>query len=553
MAIGGQMKKLTKKAKIIILVAVLVFATVGIAFGAVAGSDKIYRGVSVAGIDLGGMSQEEASEILSQREFFGDIPSFECDGRVFDVSPDVFSLSCDSEATVKTAYNAGRGGNAFSRVKNAIVLMANGCEIPMEVKYDAEALNIALDAHIGDMRTPTVGSQFRVDGDKLYILNGNKGIDVNFDKLENEFAKIADGSRENILVSVEPVEPEPVSVKELRAQFCREKQDADYKIENKRITYTESVDGIDFDDGEVEKILSENVNNIKEYSIPLKIDKAERTVETLNEELFGDCLGTYTSRYNPGEVGRTKNVTLAANKINNVVLQKGDVFSYNEIVGERTVARGFTGAKVYAGGNVVDGLGGGICHVSSVLYNAVLYADLQIVSRSCHSLPVTYVPLGRDATVAYGSIDFKFKNQYDTPVKISSSIGGGVLTVSVYGKKNGDKKVELSTERLRTIPYSVIEEEDATLAVGATKVKQAGSDGAVVNTYKKVIENGKVISNKMIHTSYYNPINKIVLVHPAEEVPEVPVPDVPVTETPVPEAPVSEADALETSENFPSA
>lgn len=541
------MKKLSKKTKIIIASAAVVLAAAVAVFAFIASSDKIYRGVSAAGVELGGMTQAQAAELLSKQDFFTDLPQLECEGRSFDVSPEAVSLACDGEATAKAAYETGRGGNAFSRVINAVGLAFSHKEIPISVKYDSAALDAVFNEHIGDLRTPAVESQFRIDGDKLYIKNGNKGIDVNTEKLEDALAFAAAGSKEKIKLSIEPVEPEPVTTEELRKQFCREKTEADYKIENKRITYTESVDGIDFDDAEVEKVLADNLNNPNEYAVPLKIVKPERTVETIDKELFGDCLGTYTSHYNPGEVGRTKNVTLAANNINNVVLAKDEVFSYNEIVGERTVERGFTGAKVYAGGNVVDGLGGGICHVSSVLYNAVLYADLQIVTRTCHSLPVTYVPLGLDATVAYGSIDFKFKNQYDNPVKITSSIGGGVLTVSVYGKKTSDKKVELSTERVRTIPFSVIEEPNEAIAVGTTRTKQSGSDGAVVNTYKKVTENGKVVSNKMIHTSYYNPINKIVLVPPAVEEPipetgETPevTPDIPAAETPsvTEEAPV---------------
>lgn len=513
------MKKLTKKTKIIIA-AVLVVAAVAVPFSLIATSDKIYHGVSAAGVDLGGMSVSDAAELLSAQPFFAELPQFECEGRVFDVSAEAVSLACDAEATAKAAYETGRGGNAFARVINAVGLAFNHADLPISVAYDTAALDAVFSEHIGDLRTPTVESQFRIDGDRIYIVNGNKGIDVNAEKLKSALASAAAGDKANIKLSVEPIEPKPVSVAELRSRFCCEKKEADYKIENKRITYTESADGIDFDDAEAEKILADNVNNPGEYAVPLKIDKAERTVETIDKELFGDCIGTYTSRYNPGEVGRTKNVTLAANKINNVVLAPGDTFSYNEIVGERTAARGFAGAKVYAGGSVVDGLGGGICQVSSTLYNAVLYADLQIVTRTCHSLPVTYVPLGRDATVAYGSIDFKFKNQYDTPVKVSSSIGGGVLTVSVYGTNTSGKKVEISTERVRTIPFSTVEEPDPSIAAGTTKTKQSGSDGAVVNTYKKVTEGGRVTSNKMIHTSYYNPINKVVLVPPAAETPE---------------------------------
>ncbi len=522
------MKDMKLKTKIIIASIAFVIVAIIACLTALACSSKIYNGISVSGVDLGGMTVEKAEKYLAEQDFFDNLPSFVCDGREFEVATDDISLTCDAKKTVAAAHAYGRDANIFYRIGNIFDVMFNGTDLPIEISYNEEKLNAIFDEQIGDLRTPSVEPEIRIDGDKLYIKNGSQGLDVNKDKLCADLQLIASGKDDKIELLIETVNPTLISAQTLHDEYAKEMVNAAYTISNMRITYTESENGVDFDIAEAEKIINDNIKNSHEYVIPLTITKPEMTTEELDKSLFGDCLGTYTTRYNAGEIGRTKNVTLAARSINNIVLEKGQVFSYNRIVGERSTARGYAGAKVYANGEVVEGLGGGICQVSSTLYNAVLYADLQIVSRTCHSLPVAYVPLGRDATVAYGSIDFQFKNQYDSPVKVSSSVGGGVLTVSIYGKKTSDKKVEISTQHISSTPFNTIEQPDDTIAEGTTKVKQSGSNGAVVNTYKKVTENGKVISNKMIHTSRYSPINKIVLVPPVVEVPE----EVPPAETP---------------------
>ncbi|MBQ6998938.1 MAG: VanW family protein [Clostridia bacterium] len=531
------MKDMKLKTKIIIACVAFVLAAIIACLTALACSNKIYNGVSVSGVNLGGMTVDAAEKFLSNEDFFDKLPAFVCDDREFEIEAEDISLKCDADKTAEIAHAYGRDANIFYRIGNIFNVMFNGEDLPIEISYDEEKLNAIFDEQIGDLRTPSVEPEIRVEGDKLYIKNGSQGLDVNKDKLRADLQLVAAGDENKIELLIETVNPTPISAESLHEQYAKEVVEAAHSISNMRITYTESENGIDFDIAEAEKIITDNLKNSHEYAIPLTITEPEMTTEELDKSLFGDCLGTYTTRYNAGEVGRTKNVTLAARAINNIVLEKGQVFSYNGIVGERSTARGYAGAKVYANGEVVEGLGGGICQVSSTLYNAVLYADLEIVSRTCHSLPVAYVPLGRDATVAYGSIDFKFKNQYDSPVKVLSSVGGGVLTISIYGKKTSDKKVEISTQYVSSTPFTTIEQPDETIAEGITKVKQTGSNGAVVNTYKKVTENGKVISNKMIHTSRYSPINKIVHVPPVPETPveEVPPAEIPETVEPAPE------------------
>ena len=129
----------------------------------------------------------------------------------------------------------------------------------------------------------------------------------------------------------------------------------------------------------------------------------------ISTEAFPDTLSEFSTRYAASNVNRTTNLRLAANQINGTVLMRGETFSYNDGVGERTIAAGYKEAPIYVSGRVEDGLGGGICQITTTLYNAAVFANLEIVERTNHQFVPSYVGAGRDATVVYGAIDFKFK------------------------------------------------------------------------------------------------------------------------------------------------
>ena len=549
------MKNLKLRTKIILSSLAMLIAISVICFAVMASGDNIYKGISVAGVYVGGMTPEKASSELSSVIKVDSLPAFVCGEREFSISPETISLRCDNVASAKMAHDYGRDGNMFSRFGNIFNVMFHPVDLPPVIVYDESKLDSELDKYIGDLRNPSAKPKIRIEGDRLYIINGREGVDVNREKLNDSLVRAVMENNEKIEVMVETVSPVTISAQMLYDDYARPATNAQYSISGKHIVYTQSETGVDFDIAVAEKIIAENIANPDEYFIPITITQPNVTAEMLDSSMFGDLLGTYTSMYNPNEIGRTKNVTLASGSINNVVLASGEEFSYNAIVGERTPERGFSDAKVYAMGEVVDGMGGGVCQVSSTLYNAVLYADLEVVSRTAHSLPVTYVPLGRDATVSYGSIDFVFRNSYPHAIKITSAVGGGKLTVSIYGKKTTNKDVEIITERVSTSYFSVVEKIDDNVAKGTTRVKQAGSNGGAVNTYVKITENGKT-TTRFLHKSYYNPINKVVLVPPPVTLPApAPREETPVDEkTPInPESDSDSPENLEKEENVSSA
>ena len=160
-------------------------------------------------------------------------------------------------------------------------------------------------------------------------------------------------------------------------------------------------------------------------------------------------------------------------KLNGVVVMPGEVFSYNETLGKRTAAEGYEYANGFAGGKVVPMLAGGICQVSSTLYDAVLYANLNIMERHNHMFQATYVDPGKDATVVYGSLDFKFENTRNYPIMIKTQASGGLADIKIFGiKEEVEYEIEVITEVLSYTPYSVVYETDYSLAAGQERVSQ---------------------------------------------------------------------------------
>ena len=182
-----------------------------------------------------------------------------------------------------------------------------------------------------------------------------------------------------------------------------------------------------------------------ECTIPLKVLKPNVTNNMIGQEAFPDLLATYSTKYSAANTNRTTNLRLAAEKIDGTVLLPGETFSYNNVVGERTISAGYKDAAIYLNGQVVDGLGGGICQISTTLFNAVLFSNLEIVELHNHQFVPSYATAGRDATVVYGVKDFKFKNSRNYAIKITCSVSKGYATFQIWGfKQDPEYEVDIS-------------------------------------------------------------------------------------------------------------
>lgn len=251
-------------------------------------------------------------------------------------------------------------------------------------------------------------------------------------------------------------------------------------------------------------------------SIPLVRTQPDYTEASENGLLYQDMLSESITNIG-GSSGRLANVTLAAEKVNGVVLLPGDTFDYNEVVGKRTAEAGFHSAPAYVAGETVNEIGGGICQVSSALYYCTVYGNLKVVTRSNHRYAVGYVPDGLDATVSWGGPEYRFRNDSDYPVKIVAFVSGRTLTVQFFGTNPDGIYVTTERTRLSTTNYTTVYQPDSSIAQGTTDVKVTPYTGRKVTVYRCVYAaDGTLLSRTLENTSDYKARDKVILYHPAD-------------------------------------
>jgi len=217
------------------------------------------------------------------------------------------------------------------------------------------------------------------------------------------------------------------------------------------------------------------------------------------------------STYYTGIANRRSNIVLAAKKIDGTLLKAGEIFSYNKVVGPRDHSAGFKDAPQYVNGKHVMGEGGGICQVSSTLFNAALLGALKIVHRQNHSMPVGYLHHGRDATASYGNIDMQFQNDTSAPIYIRSSSSGGRLLFTLWGKRTPGRTVTLLQGREVNLGSPVRTHSDPHLPAGRRIVEERGSPGISVSWTRVIKDNGEVVKRE-VFPSHYTAFPTIVAV-----------------------------------------
>jgi len=476
---------------------------------------NIYNGISVNGIVVGGKTVAQAQELL-RAKYENDLQNTQITLKAVDksiiINADDIEASFNSEEAAKAAFNEGRKGNIFSRIGSGLALRMGKKDIQYNVTYNKIKLDDKLQTLTEEFGEAVEQPDHQINEEMITIINGKTGKGIDSTKIEGEIlAALRNVENREIVAEISTVVPNPTDIDKIREEIKREARNAEVFQENGNIKIVEHIVGRDFNVDLAKDELTKHPNEGESFNIPLILTMPMIRTEDVTGEFFKEELASYTTTYKTSDVGRSENVRLAAQFINDTILLPGEVFSYNERVGERSADRGFKVAKVYSNGEVVDGMGGGICQVSSTLYNAVLRADLEVVARKEHSLTVSYVDPGTDATVSYGTIDFKFKNDKDVPIKIEAKAQNGKLTTTIKGiNKEKDKTVEIKTERISTIPPTEKIEYDETLPPNTTKVVKSGQSGMVVDTYKIVKKNGEVVSNKKIHTSRYKATTKLI-------------------------------------------
>lgn len=498
----------------IIIITILIIALIGTTIFALInmGNNKIMDGIYIGTTNVSNLTQEDAINTLKQinEQKKQNTINFKCKELEIPITYEALNVQYEIEEAVKNAYNIGRSGNIFK--DNFVILktMIQKEEIKPKAKIDEETVQQIIENVNNSLVDAVVQPSYYIENDKIIITSGKEGIKVDEEKFKEELYKIVNTELNQQEMEIPTLwkSPENINLEQIHNEIYKEVKDA-YYTQNPFTIYPE-VKGIDFDIENAKKIIEEKK---EEYEIPLIITKPSKTVKDIGTEAFPDLLGTCSTKYNAGNKGRTTNLKLSAGKINGTVLLPGEEFSYNKVVGERTIQAGYKMAATYSNGKVVDGLGGGICQISSTLYDAAVFADLQITKRRNHQFVTSYLPAGKDATVVWGAQDFKFVNSRKYPIKITATVSGGVATIQIWGvKEEVEYDISIETQKIATIAYTTQYIEDPSLPAGQQVVVQNGSNGTKVKAYKVKKLNGKVISKTLLSTDTYNPMKKIVKV-----------------------------------------
>ena len=492
----------------------------------------VFPNICVSGVNIGGMGEEEAKAALDEslakthatRTLTVQLPDRKL---VFD--PEMANSPLDTDAMVETAMAYGREGGAFKVLRQYFNCKKSAYILDMEdfLQVDTDYVRELIEKTAEDVKQDMVQSEISMDEEKaiITITLGYNGRTLNTEKLyEKVMEAYNSGDLSDITFNYDVVPYDIVDLQSYYEKYCTSARDAYYDKEKKEVVPEVQGYGFDLIAANAQLALAEEGSVIE---IPLAVIQPRVTAQEYMAKNFPDVLSTYSSNY-WNNADRTNNLKLACEAINGTVLQPGEVFSFNDVVGERTADKGYKDGIIFTkDGKSENEVGGGICQVVSSVYMCALQADMQVLERKPHMYPVGYVNPGLDATVYWGAVDFKFKNDYSKPILIQASVANGKVTLSFLGTKEHDYTVKMTYELVETIPYEEKEILDETKPAGFRQQTQQPHTGYVYWSYKNYYDlNGNFLRKEKCAISEYEKYDSIVTVGP-EEKPELPegIPD----------------------------
>lgn len=488
-------------------------------------NENIVNGIKIEGINVSKLTREEAYKKINERLEIVKKQEIQIkyNDYVKSITPEQIELDIDIKNAVDNAYKIGRNNNII--IDNYQILLSKIFKknLKLSMNYNDEILKDIIKNIEEEIPGKMENYSYEIDNDKLIITNGKNGIIVEENKLkENVLNKIMEllneEKKDNIVnIEIRNQKPEEINIEKIHNEIFKEPEDAYISEEPFEIHVEQS--GLDFDINieEAKKIIEEDK---AEYEIPLKITKPSKTISDLGEKVFKESLAKFTTVFDAGNTNRASNIALATKTLDGIILKPGEVFSYNKVIGNTTKEKGYKLGGAYVNGQVVQAYGGGICQVSTTLYNAVLYANLEIVQRYNHTYAVSYVPAGRDATVSYGGKDFKFRNNRKYPIKIEGTAKNGSVSISIKGiKEENEVEIQLESKVLSRTPCNTVYQNTNSMDDGKQKIIQKGYNGYKSITYKITKQNGKIINKETLSSDTYLPMNKIVMVGTKKNIP----------------------------------
>lgn len=469
---------------------------------------KILNNVSIAGVNVGNMSRSEAKAAIraatdhtyTQQDMVIQFPDAQ-----IHLSPADTGAKLDVNAAVNAAYDFGRTGTkeekeqALAASMNAEHPIALLPYLTLNLDYIQEQIN----AYGESFNSVYEASSMTLEGEMPILDAGAEGFDPNAGN-QNLIIKMGMPGRHvdtkmayemvldaysfnqfQVVVNMDQEEtiPEEITLERISKEFYREAKDAVVDPETYEVTM-ESY-GYGFDLALAQELL-DNSQYGDTITLPMNMVAPEVLGGPIRDTLFRDVLCEYQTKHTNSEA-RNTNLTLACAAINGMILDPGEVFDYNTVVGKRTAEKGYRYAAAYSSGKTVMDIGGGVCQVSSTLYYCTLIADLEIINRQPHSYVSSYMPAGMDATVNWGGPDFTFRNSTNYPIRIEMWVADGYVHCKLIGTDEKDYYVEMEYEIIGySTAGSVVEVYPPDNPEGYTdgEVIQTAYNGCTVQTYK---------------------------------------------------------------------
>lgn len=519
--------KLNKTSKIVIFSCLAFLLILLIIFGIITCinklNTKVYKNVYMLGENFSSKTSEEVLEMINNKsnELSANekLEVYQDGENIYTIKAEDIDFKFDVDKTAQSIIEFGRDSNIFKNNFNILKAFFSKKEIEPVYTYDNEKLDGVIKNIDLTIRDRYVDDSYSLDEKegKLIIVNGKTGNAINYNNEKENIIKALENNNQNTYdLNIEKKVPQELDVDKVYSEVKREAKDAYIDKTVSPQKYVAEVVGFDFDVNNLKEVLALPENKEEGKTIEFKVNVIEPNVKLadITADLCKDKLAGYTTYFPAGSYARSNNLKIALSYMNGVVVMPGETYSYNKNIGDTTASKGYQAAATFKGGTTVNEMGGGICQTVSTLYNTVLMANLEIVERHQHGLPVGYVPPSRDATVYSPVLDFKFKNNRETPIKIVTSFTyNGSLNVSIYGtKQDNDPEVILSQKTLSTIPYTTRYEYDPSMPYGSQTVVTAGVNGYTSESYITKKLNGQVISSGILSQDKYNAQQQVIKV-----------------------------------------
>ena len=382
-------------------------------------------------------------------------------------------------------YNGKIARNIYIEGIDVAGKRPNDVKEMLNEKYKVDNIKFEYNGKEYEIAPDTVGLKYNIDQivDEAYGYTRDGSY---YKDLYNYFSLKNKSLKKNIEVVYDEAKMK-AEIEKIAKKLDKEPKDATIKIDGS-IKTTKSTDGIKLNISKTLSNLTESIDNKKKETIPLVMEKNEAKVKTSDVESVNTKLAEYTTSFEKSNNQRSHNVEKSAKVTSDILLMPGQVFSYNSYTGKTNSKNGYQEAPVIINGKLEQSAGGGVCQTSSTIFNTALLSGMDIVSVTNHSSSLTYVPLGRDATVNDEGLDFKFKNTFDHPVYIKNTVQNKQLTCTIYGNSGDKKNININVEN---------------------KAKADEKDATEFKTYRIYRDsNGKEIKKEYISGGVYRKMKK---------------------------------------------